>query len=314
VILTVDRKIVRVNGQQLTRKPRIGLVLSGGGIRGLAHIGVLKALGENHIPIDMIAGTSAGAVIASMHACGFNPLQMQAFAENMDVSDLIDLKVTVGDLFKHGVKWLFSGKFRFWSVLPTGLVKGEKIEQYLASLWQHRTVRDTVIPLAITAVDINSGDTVFFVTPLEGQRTIPNARYYHNTLLCEACRASISIPGIFSPKKYRGMTLVDGAVKNNLPADILHFMGADVIIAVDLGYCGQPNYEIQSVSEILLQCIDIMGREVTLLKGEQFADIVIRPRTDDLKLNTTKQVKVCIERGAQATWERMGDIINVLKA
>jgi len=110
------------------------------------------------------------------------------------------------------------------------------------------------------------------------------------------------------------MTLVDGAVKNNLPADILHFMGADVVIGVDLGYCGQPNYDIQSVSEILLQCIDIMSREVTLLKGEQFADIIIRPHTDDLKLNNTKQVKLCIERGAQATWERMGDLVNVLEA
>ncbi|MDR3565870.1 MAG: patatin-like phospholipase family protein [Negativicutes bacterium] len=310
----MKNQIVKVNGQHYERRPKVGLALSGGGLRGLAHIGVIKVLAENNIPVDMVAGTSAGSVIATMHACGYTPRQMQGIAESLDVTKLVDLKVTVGDLFKHGMKWLFSGRFRFWSVLPTGLVKGEKIEEYLANFWQRRTVRDTLIPLAITAVDINSGDTVFFVTPLAGQRTILNARYYNNSLLTDAVRASISIPGIFLPKRYRGMTLVDGAVKNNLPADILHHMGADIIIAVDLGYSGQPNHEIKSVGEILLQCIDIMGREVTLLKGEQYADIVIRPEVFDLGLNTSQQITLCIARGAQAAWGKMDEIKRALLA
>lgn len=110
------------------------------------------------------------------------------------------------------------------------------------------------------------------------------------------------------------MTLVDGAVKNNLPADILHHMGADIIIAVDLGYSGQPNHEIKSVGEILLQCIDIMGREVTLLKGEQYADIVIRPEVFDLGLNTSQQITLCIARGAQAAWGKMDEIKRALLA
>lgn len=110
------------------------------------------------------------------------------------------------------------------------------------------------------------------------------------------------------------MTLVDGAVKNNLPSDILHQMGADVIIAVDLGYSGQPNPELKSVGEILLQCIDIMGREVTLLKGEQYADIVIRPEVFDLALNSTNQLSLCIARGAQAAWARMDEIRKIITA
>lgn len=308
----MSEKIIRINGQSYNRKPRIGLALSGGGLRGPAHIGVIKVLLENNIPIDMIAGTSAGAVIATMHACGYTPRQMQGIAESLDVTKLVDLKVTVGDLFKHGMKWLFSGRFRFWSVLSSGLVKGEKIEEYFTGLWERRTVRDTLVPLAITAVDVHSGDTVFFVTPMAGHRAILNARYYHNALLAEAVRASISIPGIFTPKKYRGMTLVDGAVKNNLPSDILHHMGADVIIAVDLGYSGQPNQEIKAVGEILLQCIDIMGREVTLLKGEQYSDIVIRPEVFDLALNSTNQITLCIARGAQATWAKIDEIRKII--
>jgi NTE family protein len=312
--LDVDDKIIRVNGRPWNRRPKVGLALSGGGVRGISHIGVLKVLVENNIPIDMIAGTSAGSIVATLYATGYKPLQMQTLAENINVSNLIDLKITVSDLFKHGVKWLFNGKFRFWSVLPTGLVKGEKAEQYLASLWQQRTFQDTKIPLAVTSVDINSGDTVFFVTPLAGHRTILNARYCHNALLSEAVRASISIPGIFFPKKFRNMTLVDGAVKNNLPTDILHHMGADVVIAVDLGYAGQPNYEIKSVGEILLQCIDIMGREVTLLKGEEYADVIIRPQVFDVGFKGSREISLCISKGAQATWEKLDDIKRMISA
>lgn len=166
----MQHTVIHVNGREPGRRPKIGVALSGGGVKGTAHIGVLKVLAENKIPIDMIAGTSAGAVIATMYACGYKPSQMQTMAESLNVTELIDLKVTVGDLFKHGMKWLFSGKFRFWSVLPTGLVKGDKIERYLTGLWQQRTMQDTLIPLAVTAVDIHSGDTVFFTTPLPRHR------------------------------------------------------------------------------------------------------------------------------------------------
>jgi len=312
-VLRGDDMRVNLNAKKPIQKLKIGLALSGGGMRGTAHIGVLKALAENNIPIDLIAGTSAGAIVAAMYACGQSPKQMEKIITQIDVPKLIDLKVTVSDLFKHGIKWMTSGMFRFWSVLPTGLIKGDKIEQCLAGFWKGRTVRDTVIPIAITAVDINSADTVFFTTPIPGSRAILNARYYHNTPLTEAVRASISIPGIFFPKKYRGMTLVDGAVKNNLPTDILKHMGADIVIAVDLGYAGQPNYSIKSVGQILIQCIEIMGREVTLLKAEQYADVIIRPSTADIDSQDLKKASLFIKRGEQAVKEKLGEIIGVLK-
>jgi NTE family protein len=207
---------------------------------------------------------------------------------------------------------MLSGKFRFWSVIPTGLIKGEKIESTLAKFFQQRSVRDTKIPLAITAVDINSADTIFFTSPLPCTRSILNARYYHNALLYEAVRASISIPGVFFPKKYRGMTLVDGAVKNNLPTDILDYMGAEKIIAVDLGYSGQPNHEIDSVGEILMQCIEIKGREVTLMKSEQYADVIIRPQVYDLNQKDLSQANEFIRRGYQAAIEKIDQIKELL--
>lgn len=309
----MGERIVKVNGREYGRRPKVGLALSGGGIKGAAHIGVLKVLAENNIPVDMIAGTSAGAVIAALYACGYRALEMEVMAESVNFGELIDLKVTVGDLFKQGLKWLFGSKSRFWSVLPTGLVKGDKAENYLGKLVQRHTVRDTQIPVAITAVDILSGDTVFFVTPRENNRAIMNAKYFTNTPLTEAVRASISIPGVFSPKKYRGLVLVDGAVKNNLPTDILRHMGAEVIVAVDLGYSGQASEELKTASEIVLQCIDIMNREVTLLKGIQYADIVIRPEVFDVSFKQADYMTQFIGRGAQATWAQIAEIRRLAK-
>lgn len=302
MILTFSR---RQNG---CRRRKVGVALSGGGLRGAAHIGVLKALNDHRIPIDLISGTSAGAIVATMYASGYTPSQMTNVLETLDISDLIDLKITTTDLFKHSFKWLLSGKFRFWSVIPTGLLKGDKIERFLQNILGDRTVRDTKIPLAITAVDINSADTVFFITPIPNRQKILNARYYCNTLLYEAVRSSISIPGIFYPKKYQEMTLVDGAVKNNLPTDILRQMGADIIIAVDLGYAGQANYEINTVSEVLIQCIEIMGREVTLLKCEQYADIIIRPDISDIYCKNTRQAILLIERGERSVRQKIAEI------
>ncbi|MEN6566502.1 MAG: patatin-like phospholipase family protein [Veillonellales bacterium] len=306
--------LVKIGGRKLssTLGKRVGLALSGGGIRGTTHIGVLKALTENNIPIDIISGTSAGAIVAAMYACGYTPRQMQQIVHTIKPSQLIDLKITVTDLFKHGVKWFMSGMFRFWSVLPTGMIKGDKIEQFFSEIWHEHTVRDTKIPIAITAVDINSADTVFFTTPIPGSREILNARYYHNTPLTDAVRASISIPGIFFPKKYRNMTLVDGAVKNNLPTDILRHMGADVVIAVDLGYAGQPNYDIKTVGEIVIQCIEVMGREVTLLKSEQYADVIVRPPIYDIDFKDINQADQCIKRGEKALKEKLAEIKNLL--
>ncbi|MBP2642172.1 MAG: Patatin [Firmicutes bacterium] len=300
--------IVRVGRWPISDGRKVGVALSGGGLRGLAHIGVLKVLQENHVSIDMISGTSAGAIIAAMYASGYDPEEMQAIAETVNLGALIDLKLSAGDLFKHGAKWFLKGNLRIWSTLPSGIIKGDKIEKYFEGLWQRYTMRDTRIPLAITSVDINSGDTVFFTTPLAAKRGILNARYNHNALLSDAVRASISIPGIFFPKKFRGMTLVDGAVKNNLPTDILRYMGADIVIAVDLGYDGQPNEDIKTVGEILMQCIDIMGREVTLLKGEQYANVIIRPITGDIAFKDNRQVVLCIGRGQEAAWGKMKQI------
>ena len=294
------------------RPRKVGLALSGGGLRGLSHIGALRALQNNDIPIDFIAGTSAGSIIAALHSCGYRPDDMQTIAKSLSISDLIKVKIPFSTVLKKGKKWLFGRRRHALPSFPSGLIQGDRLEKFFSRFWLNRTVRDTTIPIALTAVDLYSADTVFFLTPHPGMREILNARYYYNTSIGEAVRASIAVPGIFTPVKYRGMMLIDGAVKNNLPTDILRHMGADYVIAVDLGFAGQPDYEVQNISDILVRCIEIMNREVTLLKGEEYADIVIRPQAYiGLSLNA-EQIDQCIKSVEEAVLAQIGAIRSLI--
>lgn len=284
-------------------RPTVGLALSGGGIRGLAHIGVLRALRAHGVPIDHIAGTSAGAIVAALYASGYSVDEMEVLARGLEPSGFVDFNLTVSDFIKFGMQELMSQKKRFWAEVPKGLVKGRRIERYFDELWGARTFRDTRIPLAVTAVDIYTADTVFFVSPCELGLAPSDARYDRCATIAEAVRASIAIPGVFFPKEYRGMLLVDGAVKNNLPTDILREMGADIVLGVDLGYNGAPCYDVHTTGDVLLRTIDIINREMTMLKGAACADHVFRPAVESIGLSDMKKALCAIEIGAQAVEE-----------
>ncbi len=290
----------------------IGAALSGGGVRGVVHIGVLKALHERGIFFDCISGTSAGAIVAALYATGYMPRQMEEIALGLKVREFIDLQLTAGDLFKQGIKnFLGKNDAYFWSQMPNGLIKGDKIEDFFRTLWRRRRLKHTHIPLAITAVDLLSADTVFFMTP-QKTRAILNARYCTRAEIADAVRASIAIPGVFYPKRYKDMQLVDGAVKNNLPTDILHTMGADVIIAVDLGFAGKECGILKTAGDIMLRSIDIVNREVTLLKGEKYASVVLRPNTDAVDFTSETAVKAAVACGEKAVYDNWEEIESAM--
>lgn len=286
-----------------TNRPTVGLALSGGGIRGLAHIGVLKALRAHGVPIDYISGTSAGAIVAALYATGCSIEEMEEIARELEPAEFVDFNLTVSDFIKFGLKEMMSEKKRFWAEVPKGLIKGKRIEKYFTEIWGDRTMSDTKVPLAVTAVDIYTADTVFFVSSVPLPPAPSDTRYARGIAIAEAVRASIAIPGVFFPKKYRGMLLVDGAVKNNLPTDILREMGADIVLGVDLGYNGAPSYDIHLTGEILLRTIDIINREVTLLKGAKYADYIFRPEVASLGLSDMKKALSAIEIGERTVEE-----------
>lgn len=285
-----------------------GVALSGGGIRGLAHIGALQGLEELGIKIDCISGTSAGAIAAALYATGYTPSQMEKLALSLKLREFIDMQLTVGDLFKQGLKnFMGNNDAYFWSAMPNGLIKGRTIEDYFRKLWPGQRFKHTRLPLAITAVDLLSADTVFFVTPQQ-RRSILNARYCTRAEIADAVRASMAIPGVFYPKRYKDMQLVDGAVKNNVPTDILHSMGAQRIVAVDLGFTGRRCELLKTAGDIMLRSIDIMNREVTLLKAVKYADVIVRPQLGGVDFGTAAGVKQAMECGRQAVFEKTSEL------
>lgn len=183
------------------RRPKVGLALSGGGARGLAHVGVLKALEEHGIPIDVLAGTSMGGVIAAGYAAGFSPNDIEVEARRLasirQLIGLVDRTVPRG-----------------------GLLQGNKLTEYFCEWVGDKTFDQLRCPLGLVAVDI------------KGQKRV----VLREGSVVEAMRASMSIPGLFAPVERDGQLLVDGGLMDNLPAGVVRELGADVVIAVDLSF------------------------------------------------------------------------------
>jgi NTE family protein len=179
---------------------KLGLALGGGGVRGLAHIGVLKALEDAHIPVEMIAGTSMGGIIGAQYAAG-RPAQA-ILEESRRMASITNLA--------RIVEWRFGRR---------GLIRGRQIADYFDQLLGPvTTFADLPIALALTATDLRSGEEIVLNSGPVGV----------------AMRASMALPGILDPVVIGDRLLVDGGLRNNVPADVVRHMGADVVLAVDV--------------------------------------------------------------------------------
>ncbi len=206
---------------KLFRKPKIGLALSGGAARGLAHIGVIKVLQEAGIKIHCVAGTSVGSLMGALVADGMRWDKMADIARKMKWKDLAQLTLS-----------------------PMGIAKHSKLKAIIDDLIGGKRFEDLPIPFAAVAVDIASGEEVVL----------------RDGSVAEAVRASSSIPGIFEPTVIGGRYLVDGGLLNNLPADVARAMGADVVVAVELNAQGFAPTPPKNVLDILYRCFLIVLR------------------------------------------------------
>jgi len=177
------------------RRPRVGLALSGGFARGVAHIGVLRVLEQNHIPIDCIAGTSVGALVATAYASGVSLDKMERQAKATHFKD-----------------------FGRWTLSWMGLATNERLEGYFHRFTPVTRFEELKLPLAIAATDLRTGEAVYFTQGLLGP----------------ALRASCAYPGLFLPVEYQGRTLVDGFLVAPVPVEAVRRMGAELVIAVYL--------------------------------------------------------------------------------
>ncbi len=285
-------------------RPRLGLALGSGGLRGTAHIGVLRVLEQNGIRPDLIAGTSAGSIVASLYACGYSAAQLEEVFLGVTGSELFDYDLSLVDLLKMAAAVACDFLHIPIGALlraPLGFIRGDKLERLVRELSGGRSFDDVTLPLAVVATDIHSGDAVVFAArPNLPQQTQERTAYVTEAAICEAVRASSAIPGVFAPKDIAGRVCVDGGLKESVPAGILKAMGADVVIAVDLGFSGQKTERIDDIVEILTQSVDIMGEELSDLKVERYADVVIKPRIYDVGLNDLAAIPDCIRKGAEA--------------
>jgi NTE family protein len=289
-------------------RPRIGLVLSGGGARGAAHIGVLKALDRLHVPIDAIAGTSMGAVVGGLYASGMSGAEIEqamasvdwqsAFRDRLRRTELgwrrkeedRDYLVNL-PLGLHGRKLL----------IPEGLVQGEKLTEKLRQLTLPvGTITDfdrLPTPFRAVATDLETGEAVVLK---DGDLTT-------------AMRASMSAPGAFAPVSYRGQLLVDGGLAENLPVDVARAMGVDVLIVVDAGFPLQPRKDLVSLPSITNQVLAILLRRDSQrqLKTLAPADVLVSPNLGDFSsydFEDTLQIVNAGEHAADAVADRLGDL------
>ncbi|MGV3466984.1 MAG: patatin-like phospholipase family protein [Heyndrickxia sp.] len=202
-------------------KPKIGLALGSGGARGFAHLGVLKILEENNIPIDYIAGSSMGALVASFYGMGHS------------IEHLIKLSLA------------FKRKFYMDFTVPKmGFISGNRIKDFIKLFTHGKNLEDLKIPVSVIATDLAKGEEVLF----------------SSGSIADAVRASISIPGIFVPVKMNGKILVDGGVINRVPVSVVREMGADIIIGVDVAF-SKKETEIANIYDVIMKSIDILHME-----------------------------------------------------
>lgn len=209
--------------QPLQLQPaKVALVLGAGASRGFAHIGVLKALEMNKIPVHMIVGTSAGSFVGSLYAYGFNAFQLQKIAMSIEKGDIVD--ITIPD---------------------NGFIKGELLENYINRTLKNTPMEKLRIPFYAVASNIQNGQEVVFGTGNTGA----------------AVRASCSIPGIFRPLKISGQAYVDGGVVSPVAVDAARKYGADVVIAVDIS-SDIAGTQPEGTIETILQSVNIMYSKI----------------------------------------------------
>lgn len=251
-------------------RKKIGLALGSGGARGFAHIGVIKVLKENNIPIDYIAGSSMGAVIGGSYASHLDIVRIEKAFLKMDLKKVLKM----------------SNDFNFFS---DGLLTGNKLKEFIkADLKSAHKFLDLKIPFMAVATDARLGNQV----PISSGNLI------------EAIRASVSIPGILKPVKIGKQELIDGGLANPVPVNIVRSMGADVVIAVNLEGPNKEklkqNFFSKKIYNNLVRPLKIMKKNLTDLCSLD-ADVVIYPAVSNIYWNEFRNAKHLIKMGEIAT-------------
>jgi NTE family protein len=252
-------------------KPKIALVLGGGAARGFAHVGVIRALEQEKIPIDMIVGTSVGSLIGAIYASDQNSFELEWTAFMLDKDSLLD----------YGILNAFTGM---------GVAKGEKLEEFVRTKIATVNIENLKVPFAAVATDLNRGTRVVL----------------DHGPVATAIHASSAIPGVFEPVNVQNGMLVDGGVLDNIPIAVAREKGADIVIAVDISE-NVENFNITNLVDVMLQAVNIMFNE-NIKNKKKDADVLISPAVGDVAMLDFTQKKRCMQAGIDATEKAIPDI------
>ncbi|KKM11346.1 hypothetical protein SY88_08895 [Clostridiales bacterium PH28_bin88] len=285
---------------------KIGLALGGGSLRGAAHIGVLQVLLDNGIVPDIVAGTSAGSIITGFYAAGFSPGQMTDWLRETTKGWCNYEKAVAQNLFRSRRGLLPS--------LPLGLIQGKSLERMALSAIGRKTFSQLKLPAAVVTTDLYTGQGVVFTSrETMPQQPLRGMVFTHEGEVVESIRASIAIPGVFTPKKIGKRTLVDGGLVDNVPADVVKHLGADVVIAVDLGFQVQQTTPFKNMIQVLVQSADIMGQRITDQVLGQYADVVLHPETGGAGLLDFGKIPAMIQAGVAEATRRLPEIKSAIQ-
>jgi len=283
---------------------KFGLALSGGGIRGIAHAGVLKALEENNIKVDIIGGTSSGSIISTLYAMGYSPyyiyILFKRYAKDL-VSQNSLSKITSLGSFMANKKSNFSG---FYS--------GEEIEKGFNEVALRKGIKkisDIKMPISIPAVDVQDSKEYIFTNNIP-DNSKDKTKYITEITIGKAIRASSSFPVVFSPCEFKTHKFLDGGILDNFPSLEVKRQGADKVLTVN--FKADDIDEESNVMDIMMRSIDIMGNKISE-DNLNSSDMVLTIQTDKTGLLEIEKLDDCYKYGYRQTINNIEKIRELIK-
>lgn len=284
---------------------KLGIALAGGGIRGVAHAGVLKALEENKIKVDIIGGTSSGSLVASLYAMGYSPYYIY-----------ILFKRYAKELVEIGSTPIISGVGNFMinkKVAISGLKTGESIEEAYNQIALRKGIKEikdiTKMPVVIPAVDVKDSKKYVFTNQIpEGEKQ--KSKYITEIAVGKAVRASCSFPGIFSPCDFKKHKFMDGGILDNVPVIEVKKQGADKVIAVN--FKADDIDDNSNMMDIAMRTLDIMGNKISEESLAQ-GDFILTIPTDKTGLLEVEKLDKCYQYGYKETVKQIEKIKEIVE-
>lgn len=282
----------------------LGVALAGGGLKGLAHIGALKALEELGIKIDYLSGTSSGSIFASFYAMGYKPEEIKE--KTIEYYTMLTT-IKKRPILKAGVTYISTGTARL-----EGLIPGENIENLVKVASKDKDITNMNqidIPYAIVSVDtITTKECIFLSKDIKLENE--EIDYIYNAPIATATRASMSFPGIFTPCNYKQYNFIDGGTKDNLPVQVLKDMGADKVLALSFKL---DEYEPkEDIFAVLLRAVDIFSLE-DVRNAQKKSDLALEIDASGTSLLKIDDVDKVIKTGYDTIMAHKEEILNLTK-